>query len=212
VFPKILSLVLLVVALPSLYVRAESPSCTYTTYKWNTHLRRSVEHRTVRHSYSELQAAEIHDATGCTVCEEDQMEIRLPGVEPFRVCRLLEPDVRHALDQALQQGEKILSVKGYRVGMTKGETDAQGNRTRFSNHSFGVALDINERHNGLYDHCLAFGPNCRLLRGGVWDPARSGSLTSDSPVVRALEVIGLKWGGEIEGNQKDFMHFSPTGY
>lgn len=96
--------------------------------------------------------------------------------------------------------------------MTKGDVDALGHRTRFSNHSFGIAIDINEQQNGLYDRCIRFGPACRLRRGGVWNPDQAGSLTRDSPVVKALGQIGLKWGGAIEGRQKDFMHFSPSGY
>ena len=190
----------------------EGPSCTYTTYKWNTHLRRAIDYRTVRHPYSDLQPAEIHEATGCTVCEEDQVEIGLPGIDAFRVCRILKAEIRMALVAAMEEGQEIFSVTGYRVGMTKGGIDADGNRTQFSNHSFGVAIDINDRQNGLYDHCATFGPGCRLLKGGTWSPSREGSLTFDSPVVKALKGVGLRWGGEIEGNQKDFMHFSPSGY
>ena len=193
-------------------MHAEGPSCSYTTYKWNTHTRRAVDHRAVRHPYSELGPIQIHEATGCTVCEEDQVEIRLPGIDPFRVCKLREQDIREALFGAMEKGERIFSVVGYRVGMTKGEVDSLGNRTQFSNHSFGVAIDINEQQNGLYDHCVSFGSACRLRRGGVWSPGQVGSLAPDSPIVKALKRIGLKWGGEIEGDQKDFMHFSPSGY
>jgi hypothetical protein len=96
--------------------------------------------------------------------------------------------------------------------MTRGDTDRHGNRTRYSNHAFGIALDINPEANGLYDRCPRFGPGCRLIKGGRWNPARPASLTADGPVVRALKNIGLRWGGQIEGRQKDFMHFSPTGY
>ena len=96
--------------------------------------------------------------------------------------------------------------------MTKGNIDSLGNRTQFSNHSFGVAIDINEEQNGLYDHCVSFGPACRLRRGGIWKPDQVGSLTPDSPIVEGLKGMGLKWGGQIEGDQKDFMHFSPSGY
>lgn len=196
----------------SWHAQADDSSCTYTTYKWNTHLRRAVDHRVVQHPHAEMQAAEIDAATGCTVCEEDQVEIRLPGIDAFRVCRTLAPEIRKALLAVMNEGPAISSVVGYRVGMTKGAADADGNRTQFSNHSFGVAIDINERQNGLYDHCATFGQACRLIRGGTWSPDRAGSLTVDSPVVRALKGIGLRWGGEIEGNQKDFMHFSPSGY
>ena len=157
VLRNVVTLVFLFLFLFSFHVRAEGPSCTYTTYKWNTHTRRAVDHRAVRHPYSELQPTEIHEATGCTVCEEDQVEIELPGIDPFRVCRLLEQDIREALIGAMEKGERIFSVGGYRVGMTKGEVDSFGNRTQFSNHSFGVAIDINEQQNGLYDHCVSYG-------------------------------------------------------
>ena len=207
-----LASVLLLPLLFSVPVQAEEPSCTYTTYKWSTHARAAVEHRTVRHLYSELQPIEIHSATGCTVCEEDQVAISVPGIAPFRVCKLLAQDIRDALIGAMEEGEAIFTVVGYRVGMTRGDVDAVGNRTQFSNHSFGVAIDVNERQNGLYHQCPYFGPACRLRRGGNWSPSQRGSLSADSPIVKALGRVGLKWGGEIEGDQKDFMHFSPNGY
>jgi hypothetical protein len=85
--------------------------------------------------------------------------------------------------------------------MTKGEVDDVGNRTQFSLHSYGVALDINRRQNGLYDHCDVFGPDCRLMQRGAWRPGRPGSLTADGPFVLALERIGLQWGGTVAGRQ-----------
>jgi hypothetical protein len=191
---------------------AAAASCTYRTYSWNTYERRPVDFREVRHPYSELRPVEIHEPTGCTVCEEDQIEITLPGVAPFRLCKFMAYEIRQALLRAMAEGERINSVVGYRVGMTKGDIDGRGNRTRFSNHSFGIAIDVNQLQNGLYDNCVSFGPGCRLIRGGAWEPEQEGSLTPHSRVVRDLGEIGLKWGGQIEGRQKDFMHFSPSGY
>jgi hypothetical protein len=99
------------------------------------------------------------------------------------------------------------------VGLTRGPIDPDGNRTRFSNHSFGVAIDINPKHNGLYTNCFQFGPQCKRIRGGHWRPHQDPfSLKPDGNVVKALQRIGLKWGGRIQGRQKDFMHFSITGY
>jgi hypothetical protein len=46
----------------------------------------------------------------------------------------------------------------------------------------------------------------------MWHPDQAGSLTKESPIVIELKSIGFKWGGEIEGKQKDFMHFLPSGY
>lgn len=191
---------------------AEPETCTYTTYKWNVNTRTAVAFQRVRHAYHELDVSERDLLTGCTVCEEDQVVLDLPGLQPFRMCYRIADQVQATLLQLVDQGEPIHRIIAYRVGMTRGEVDAQGNRTRFSNHSFGIALDINDQLNGLYDHCIKFGSSCRLIKGGPWSPGQPGSWTADSVVVKQLEAVGLKWGGLIKGKQKDFMHFSPTGY
>lgn len=115
-------------------------------------------------------------------------------------------------NRLLKQGEPVRNITGYRVGKTRGEADENGIRTQFSNHAFGVAIDMNPESNGLYDNCVVFNESCRLIRGGPWDPEQQESLTQDSNIVYALESLGLNWGGEILGKQKDFMHFSPRGY
>jgi len=187
-------------------------TCTYQTFKWNVNLSRSVGHEKIQHSYNDLTPEEIDPTTGCSVCEEDQETISIPPLAPFRVCKVFAPVVRKTLLKLIQQGEPIYEVVGYHVGRTRGKTDADGNRTEFSNHSYGIAIDINPQLNGLYDHCVRFGPNCRLIRGGPWRPGQPGTLTSESPIVKAMKAAGFRWGGEIQGNQKDFMHFSLTGY
>jgi len=112
----------------------------------------------------------------------------------------------------IEDGEPIYEVKGYRVGLTRGKVDEQGNRTDFSNHSYGVAIDINENANGLYENCISFSESCILRKGGKWNPQKPTSLTKDSLTVRRFKEAGFLWGGEILGQQKDFMHFSLTGY
>ncbi len=186
--------------------------CTYSTYQWNVHEQRAVNIRRVSLPYTDLSAGEKDPATGCSVCEQDQVEISLPGVAPFSVCKLIAQDVQQTFTRLQQSSVPIYSIVGYRVGMTRGDPDAHGNRTRFSNHSFGIALDVNAEFNGLYDNCLEFGPQCRLLRGGRWNPTQPAALRADGPVVRAMRTIGLQWGGAILGRQKDFMHFSISGY
>lgn len=192
--------------------RADEKFCTYQTFSWNVATRQSVARETVRHPYRELRPEEIDRVTGCTVCEEDQETVTLAPLAPFRVCKLAAPRVREAFGKLLRAGQPISEVVAYRVGRTRGDTDKNGNRTGFSNHSYGVALDINPKQNGLYHDCTVFGPECRLVRGGAWKPGARGTLTADSPIVRELKAVGFRWGGEIEGKQKDFMHFSPTGY
>ena len=116
------------------------------------------------------------------------------------------------LERLQSEGEPIFEIVGYRVGKSSGDLDRNGDRTKFSQHSFGIALDINPAQNGLYDHCVAFGPPCRLRRGGRWNPQTRGALTATGAIVSGMKEIGIRWGGEIPGQQKDFMHFSPSGY
>ncbi len=205
----------ILLALPCLTTVAygESPyQCHYQVFKWDTIRQVSTENTAVRHPYRDLKPEETDPATGCTVCEEDQEIIELPGLKSLKFCGKLAPALRETLLRLINEGEPIVELEGYRVGLTRGAVDANGHRTGFSNHSFGIALDINPAQNGLYKNCVQFGPQCQLVRGGPWQPGAPGTLTVDGPIVRALADIGLRWGGKIEGRQKDFMHFSPGGY
>lgn len=187
--------------------------CSYDTWRWNVKQARAVDYRHVQHDYASLQPYEIDKATGCSVCIEDQVRVHVPPIKPFLVCKVLAPKVEATLRELIANGAKIKTVVAYRVGQTKGKLDNRGNRTQFSNHSFGTAIDINQEHNGLYKNCFKFGPQCKLSRGGPWRPrADAYSLEPKGLIVIAFKRIGLKWGGEIQGRQKDFMHFSITGY
>ena len=190
----------------------EPKTCTYEVFNWNIHKKRAVNFARVAHPYAELKAEERDPATGCTVCMEDQGLVTVGKIAPFYACRRTAPALRAALEKLTAQGEPLLEVTGYRPGRTKNPLDKDGNRRGFSNHAYGAAVDINRSKNGLYDKCPKFGPGCRLIQGGAWRPGSKGTLTGDSAIVKAMREAGLKWGGEIEGNQKDFMHFSPGGY
>lgn len=208
-----LSLLSLLACLVGTTVRSEPMQCSYHSYQWSTVEKRAVNRRHIIHPYNALRPEEVDPFTGCTVCREDQVELRLPGIEPFLVCHVVADTIERVLRDLIEAGEPIEEVLGYRVGMTRGDADENGLRTRFSNHAFGVAIDINPRHNGLYDHCIHFGPECRLIRGGKWLPQiHRASLEPYGPVVQRLKGEGFRWGGEIVGRQKDFMHFSPSGY
>lgn len=187
--------------------------CSYNSYKWNTLTKQAVAQERVEKPYRSLLPGEVDPLTGCTICEQDQLPIRLGTLPEFKVCRLFAEELRAELSKLIAAGAPIYRIEGYRVGKTRGAADADGNRTGFSNHSYGIAIDINSGHNGLYDNCISFGPQCRLIRGGEWNPAKyRESLTPEDGIVRAMRGLGLRWGGTIEGKQKDFMHFSPTGY
>jgi len=188
-------------------------TCHYRDWRWNVAEKRAVQPEEIAKDYAMLAAEERDEDSGCSVCKEDQQAVRIEGVPEFLVCKKYAPALQEVLNVLIRQGEKINSVVGYRVGRTRGDIDAQGNRTGFSNHSYGVAVDINAEHNGLYINCIQFGPQCRLSRGGPWYPGSDPySLEEDGQIVQMFKHAGFKWGGEIKGQQKDFMHFSPTGY
>ena len=186
--------------------------CTYRTYSWNTIEKKSVNHELVTKSYADLSESEVDPLTGCSVCEQDQRTINLAPLKSFKVCHVFAGQIEDIVTGLIRSGEPVYSVTGYRVGKTRGTVDHNGNRTQFSNHSYGIAIDINPEQNGLYDNCLEFNDSCRLIRGGSWSPENRGSLSADGVVVNAFKDLGLKWGGQIQGWQKDFMHFSPSGY
>lgn len=187
-------------------------TCTYETFNWNVRQQRPVNIHTVTHPYSELAPEETDPQTGCTVCQEDQRLMQVGNLKPFLVCSKIADAVRDTLERLLAAGETVLEVTAYRPGRTRNPLDADGNRTGFSNHAYGAAIDINRSMNGLYDNCVQFGPECRLIQGGHWIPGNPGVLDRDTPIVRGMMKAGFRWGGEIAGKQKDFMHFSFTGY
>ncbi len=186
--------------------------CTYEMQIWNVDLKGSAIVKKVRHAYLEMSSAETDPTTKCTVCSEDQVVISIPEIEPFSVCYRVAPRVQRALSYLKQKGAPIHTVVGYHVIKSRGPVDENGNRTGFSNHSFGTAIDVNPEQNGLYDNCIRFGPQCRLLRGGPWLRGEPGTLEKNGDIVTTIKREGFRWGGEIEGKQKDFMHFSSTGY
>ncbi len=207
--PYFFVLLLSLLILPS---TAAQKMCHYSSYQWNTLEKKAVNYRQISHPYSQLKAYEVDQLTGCSVCREDQQWIQVGDLKPVLVCKRLAFQTQQSLNYLFESKQPIFKIIGYRVGMTRGKADQQGNRTRFSNHSFGIAIDINDQQNGLYDHCLVWSEKCRLRKGGTWDPSQQGSLTQDHPIVLELKKAGFKWGGEIQGKQKDFMHFSPSGY
>ncbi len=186
-------------------------TCTYTDWTWSSVERRAMDIREVKKPYSALRDDERDASTGCTICREDQVQIELPGIDSFKICKAVADDIETALNQSIDAGFEIDTITGYRVGRSKGVLDVAGRRTEYSNHSFGLAIDVNADKNGLYDRCTEFSDACRLLRGGAWQPGMAGGITTDSPLYEAMIKMGWQWGGALSGQQKDFMHFSPKG-
>jgi len=203
-----------------------STTCTYKTYQWSVVEKRAVNRRSVTRDRADLtdeEKAPDFEVSGCTVCNEDQVEVAVEGMPPVRVCYYYADKVKKALEQIRDSGTfKVKTLTGYRVGQTRGKA-VDGKRTQFSNHSYGTAIDVNRAANGLYRSCrLEKGPRkaaeikrCRRGIGGTWNPGKRPrtTVTPDSEVYRAFrDLVGWKWGGEIEGRTKDFMHFSPDGF
>lgn len=191
--------------------QAFAERCTYNTWEWDTVAKKAVHHQKVTKLKADLSDLERGETSGCTVCEEDQTEIRLDGLPVFKICKTFQDRIIRAINKSRSHGFPIHSIVGYRVGKSKGPLSASGLRTQFSNHSFGTAIDFNSEKNGLYDSCVQFGPECKLLRGGEYRRDMPGSITQESILYKAMLNEGLKWGGEINGKQKDFMHFSIDG-
>lgn len=204
-------LLLIFLSSPGAVPAQAAEQCHYSFTVWNVKARKSLFRKEVAKPYAELTERE-KGPLGCTPCEEDQEEVRLSNGLKFKVCRQASGAVRRALEAALSQGQRIVSVVGYRPQVSRGPVDGQGNRTQLSNHSFGVAVDLNEEHNGLYERCPVWSPACRLRKGGPYRPGSDPlSLTPEGPAVAELGKEGFRWGGVLEGQQKDFMHFSSSG-
>ena len=183
--------------------------CHYDYTVWNTRTRSSEGPVAVKKWKKDLLPYE-KGPLGCTLCEEDQVTVSLKNGKSFRACGAVAEVFRKAIDAS---GIRIETILGYRPSRSRGPVDSRGLRTEFSNHAYGVAIDINEEHNGLYSNCREWGPQCVLTKGGIYNPGRDPlSLTRDHVLTEALISSGFLWGGEIAGNQKDFMHFSPDGY
>ena len=78
----------------------------------------------------------------------------------------------------------------------------------WSNHAYGLALDLNPVENPYGGCGMTRDPSARkyLDRSHL----RKGMVTS--AVVRAFRSVGWGWGGSWSGSTKDYMHFSWNGH
>jgi hypothetical protein len=190
---------------------AVEANCEYSYTVWNTILKKSEGPFRINKPYSQLTKRE-KSSEGCSPCESDQQLMRLKNGLSFTACKKFAQQFKMALDKILDSGRKIETVLSYRPSISKGEIDSVGRRTVFSHHAFGTAIDINENFNGLYTNCLKWGPGCQLIKAGVYSPHHRLSIRDKDEFVTNFKGIGLQWGGQILGIQKDFMHFSFDGY
>lgn len=184
--------------------------CQYNYTVWNTRIHKAEGPFKITKPRSTLSKTEA-GIDGCSVCESDQQIVKLSNNLEVKLCKTQAHKIKNVLEKYIQAGGVIKSLTGYRPSISKGTVDSHGRRTEFSRHAYGLAIDINENHNGLYDHCLEWGPSCRLIKGGKYSSADPLSILPDSQIVRLFREEGFQWGGKIHGFQKDFMHFSPDG-
>jgi hypothetical protein len=79
---------------------------------------------------------------------------------------------------------------------------------RWSNHAYGLAIDLNPVENPYVGCGMSRDPRARRYMDR--SRLRKGMVTA--AVVRAFRSIGWGWGGEWSGETKDYMHFSHNGH
>jgi hypothetical protein len=83
-----------------------------------------------------------------------------------------------------------------------------GGTGSWSNHAYGLAIDINPRENPYVGCGQSNDPTARAYRNRSRKrPGMIGGRT-----VRAFAAGGWEWGGSWSGDTKDYMHFSHNGH
>lgn len=78
----------------------------------------------------------------------------------------------------------------------------------FSQHAYGLAIDVNTFQNPYQKDGLVLPERASAYL--TRDRVRPGMITADGPVVAAFREIGWSWGGEWS-SLKDYQHFSANG-
>lgn len=81
--------------------------------------------------------------------------------------------------------------------------------SRFSQHAYGLAIDVNPFHNPYVKGDLVLPELASTYVDR--DDVRDGMLTPDSAAVAAFAGVGWEWGGAWDGQTVDHMHFSADG-
>ena len=83
-----------------------------------------------------------------------------------------------------------------------------GGPRSWSNHAYGLAIDLNPTENPYVGCGQSRDPRTRPYR----DRSRHRRGMVTRRVIRAFASIGWGWGGAWTGNTKDYMHFSVNGH
>jgi hypothetical protein len=82
--------------------------------------------------------------------------------------------------------------------------------TRWSEHAYGRAIDINPIENPYVSGAHVSPPAGRRYTDRSRDA--KGMIRDGDLVVRAFAKVGWEWGGDWRGGTKDYQHFSATGH
>ena len=132
----------------------------------------------------------VHTAAAADVCAVFQ-ELR---ERSFPIEKVI-PVVAYDWDDEASMADNNSSAFNYRRIL---ETD------RLSNHSFGLALDINPRLNPFISRSKKIYP-----KGAVYDPNVPGTFRAGDDAVRAFVNRGWYWGGAWQ-SVVDWQHFERT--
>lgn len=81
--------------------------------------------------------------------------------------------------------------------------------SRWSQHAYGLAVDVNPFHNPYERGDLVLPELASAYTDRTWE--RPGMILEGGPVVEAFHGIGWGWGGDWTGPAVDPMHFSSNG-
>jgi hypothetical protein len=132
----------------------------------------------------------------------------VPLVRVFRRLYLLRFPIRHLrFDDAYGRQPADGDISGSFECRKTVPSPCGGGSGNWSNHAYGLAVDLNPIENPYVGCGATRTPesrpylNRKRLRPGMITPA----------VVTAFQSIGWGWGGTWTGNTKDYMHFSWNG-
>ena len=124
------------------------------------------------------------------------------GTRGVRVHKAIAQDVYNACLAAQNSGFKIYDIGGYRTFGT--DTAGKSGGLSYSQHCYGLAVDINPTENGQFKNGKATG-------NWFYDPGGNEySIQANSTLVTTFKSMGWGWGGEWHSS-KDYMHFSFMG-
>ena len=124
------------------------------------------------------------------------------GTRGVKVHRAIAQDVYNACVAAQNSGFKIYDIGGYRTFGT--DTAGKSGGLSYSQHCYGLAVDINPTENGQFK-------NGRATGNWFYDPGGNEySIQANSILVTTFKSMGWGWGGEWNSS-KDYMHFSFMG-